>query len=109
MWFGVAEYLFRDPARLDAALTAAIHDKRHRSDDVEFLTAARGWSQCVRFGSFEWYRHRFEETSAFFAPRFEESRKQAAAMCVVARVRSFASGHELIARRLTEILRDSKT
>lgn len=107
MWFGVAEYLFRSPERLDAALTAAIHDKRHRSDDVEFLTAARGWSQCVRFGSFEWYRHRFEETAKFFEPRFEESRKQAAAMCVGLSV-LFKRDMLMCSHRLKEILADAK-
>lgn len=80
LWIGVAEYLFRSPERLDAAIHAAIHDKGHRSDDAEFLVAARGWSQCVSYGDFEWYRTRFEETRAFFEPRFDESRKQASAL-----------------------------
>lgn len=76
LWIGVAEYLFRSPERLDAAISAAIWHKGHRSDDAEFLIAARGWSQCVSYGDFEWYRHRFEETRAFFEPRFAESRVQ---------------------------------
>jgi prephenate dehydrogenase (NADP+) len=82
MWFGVAEYLFRDEARLEAAIKAAVWEKKFRSDDLEFTVAARGWSQCISFGNFEWYRHRFEETAAFFEPRFEESRKQATSMYV---------------------------
>lgn len=80
LWIGVAEYLFRSPERLEAAIKAAIWDKSHRSDDAEFLVAARGWSQCVSYGDFEWYRHRFEETRAFFEPRFQESAKQNAAL-----------------------------
>jgi prephenate dehydrogenase (NADP+) len=80
MWFGVAEYLFRDEARLEAAIKAAVWEKRFRSDDLEFTVAARGWSECISFGNFEWYRHRFEETAAFFEPRFEESRKQTSSM-----------------------------
>ncbi|KAK4703453.1 prephenate dehydrogenase (NADP+), partial [Phenoliferia sp. Uapishka_3] len=80
LWIGVAEYLFRSPERLDEAIKAAIHNKGHRSDDAEFLVAARGWSQCVSYGDFEWYRHRFEDTRAFFEPRFPESRKQASAL-----------------------------
>ena len=80
LWIGVAEYLFRSPERLNAAITAAIWDKSHRSDDAEFLVAARGWSQCVSYGDFEWYRTRFEETMRFFEPRFEESRRQGNAM-----------------------------
>ncbi|KAL7411584.1 hypothetical protein BDY24DRAFT_395384 [Mrakia frigida] len=73
MWIGVAEYLFRDEARLEEAVCAALEDKEHRSDDVEFVVASRGWSQCVEFGSWEMYRERFERTAAFFSPRFEEA------------------------------------
>ncbi|KAL8286948.1 hypothetical protein RQP46_003954 [Phenoliferia psychrophenolica] len=80
LWIGVAEYLFRSEERLEAAIQAAIHETGHRSDDAEFLVAARGWSQCVSFGDFEWYRTRFEETRGFFEGRFEESRKQQAAL-----------------------------
>lgn len=79
-WIGVAEYLFRSPARLEAAIVAAARDKSHRSDDCEFLAAARGWSDCVRYGNFDSYRQRFEETASFFEPRFEESRRANAAM-----------------------------
>lgn len=80
MWIGVAEYLFRSPSRLESAIKAAIWDKGHRSDDAEFLVAARGWSQCVSYGDFQWYRHRFEESARFFEPRFEESRRVNAEM-----------------------------
>jgi prephenate dehydrogenase (NADP+) len=73
MWFGVAEYLFRSRARLDAAIHAAMHDLSLRPDDVEFIIAARGWSQCVSFGSFELYRRRFMDTRAFFESRFDEA------------------------------------
>ncbi|KDQ50412.1 hypothetical protein JAAARDRAFT_199970 [Jaapia argillacea MUCL 33604] len=80
MWIGVAEYLFRSDERLDAAIQAALHDVSHRSDDLEFVVAARGWSQCVSFGSFELYRERFTHTAEFFQPRFEESVKVGSAM-----------------------------
>lgn len=73
MWIGVAEYLFRSETRLDAALDAAVHDVSHRSDDLEFVVAARGWSQCVNFGSFALYKDRFKHTQAFFEPRFAEA------------------------------------
>lgn len=73
LWIGVAEYLFRAPARLDAAIEAALRDVSHRADDLEFVVAARGWSQAVSFGNFELYRERFEQTAAFFRPRFAES------------------------------------
>lgn len=80
LWIGVAEYLFRDRRRLDAALEAALTDTTHRSDDLEFIVAARGWSQCVSFGSFELYRRRFEETASFFQPRFADAQVVAARM-----------------------------
>ncbi|KAF8757893.1 Prephenate dehydrogenase [Rhizoctonia solani] len=73
MWIGVAEYLFRSEERLDAALSAAVHNVSHRSDDLEFVVAARGWSQCVTFGSFELYKDRFQHTQSFFQPRFAEA------------------------------------
>jgi prephenate dehydrogenase (NADP+) len=73
MWFGVAEYLFRSPGRLEAAIQAALYDVSHRYDDVEFVVASRGWSQCVSFGNFDLYRSRFQKTATFFEPRFEEA------------------------------------
>ncbi|KLO10768.1 Prephenate dehydrogenase [Schizopora paradoxa] len=73
LWIGVAEYLFRSEERLDAAIDAAVNDVWHRADDLEFVVAARGWSQCVRFGNFDLYRERFERTAEFFKPRFAEA------------------------------------
>ncbi|KZT21141.1 Prephenate dehydrogenase [Neolentinus lepideus HHB14362 ss-1] len=80
MWIGVAEYLFRSRARLDAALNAALYDVTHRSDDLEFVVAARGWAQCVAFGSFELYKDRFGETAGFFRARFEDAVRVGSAM-----------------------------
>lgn len=80
MWLGVAESLFRSSDRLDAAIQAAVHVTSHRSDDLEFVVAARGWSQCVSFGNFELYRRRFEQTAAFFEPRFQEATEVGSAM-----------------------------
>ncbi|KAF8257775.1 hypothetical protein EI94DRAFT_1723616 [Lactarius quietus] len=73
MRFGVAGYLFWSEERLDAAIQAALYDVSHRYDDVEFVVSSRGWSQCVSFGKFEWYRSRFEKTASFFESRFEEA------------------------------------
>lgn len=75
MWIGVAEYLFRSNDRLDAAVQAAVHDVSHRSDDLEFVVAARGWSQCVSFGNFDLYRERFTDTAQFFQSRFAEANR----------------------------------
>ncbi|KAF9457130.1 hypothetical protein BDZ94DRAFT_1176255 [Collybia nuda] len=73
LFLGVAEHLFLSPALLESAMNSALHDTWHRSDDLEFVVAARGWSQCVSFGSFDLYRRRFDETRAFFDGRFEEA------------------------------------
>ena len=76
----MAEYLFRSVSRLDTAIHSALHDVTHRSDDLEFVVAARGWSQCVAFGNFELYKDRFTQTAAFFESRFEEANKIGGAM-----------------------------
>ena len=80
LFLGVAEHLFRSPALLSASIHSALYDSWHRADDLEFVCAARGWSQCVSFGSFSVYRMRFEETAAFFKERFEEGGKLGAEM-----------------------------
>ncbi|KAF8624194.1 hypothetical protein AX17_007183 [Amanita inopinata Kibby_2008] len=72
LFLGVAEHLFLNPDLLEASMHSALHDKWHRADDLEFVIAARGWSQCVSFMSFEMYKKRFLETSKFFEARFEE-------------------------------------
>ena len=83
LWIGVSEYLFRSQERLDAAIFAALYDMSHRSNDMEFVIAARGWSQCISFGSFELYKDRFEQTAQFFKPRFEDATKVGSAMIQV--------------------------
>jgi prephenate dehydrogenase (NADP+) len=73
MWIGVAEYLFRSTERLHTAIRSAVYDVTLCSDDLEFVVAARGWSQCVSFGSFDLYKRRFLETASFFESRFDEA------------------------------------
>ncbi|TFK37609.1 prephenate dehydrogenase [Crucibulum laeve] len=73
LFLGVAEHLFLSPPLLAMAIYSALNDTWHRADDLEFVVAARGWSQCVSFGSFEVYRRRFEETRGFFEGRFDEA------------------------------------
>jgi len=80
MWIGVAEYLFRSRDRLDAAILAASYDISHRSDDLEFVIAAGGWSKCISYGSFGLYKQRFHETAEFFESRFQEATKVGTAM-----------------------------
>ncbi|CAO1618470.1 unnamed protein product [Parajaminaea phylloscopi] len=75
MWIGVCEYLFRSPDRIRSAIRAGIHDTSFRSDDTEFVVAARGWAQAVQFGNFALYEWRFKDTAAFFQPRFDEANK----------------------------------
>ena len=73
LFLGVAEHLFLSPSLLSASIHSALFDTWHRADDLEFVVAARGWSQCVSFGIFEVYKRRFEETRRFFEGRFEEA------------------------------------
>jgi len=75
LFLGVAEHLFLSPSLLASACHSALFDTWHRSDDLEFVIAARGWSQCVSFMNFEVYRRRFEETRTFFDGRFDEAGK----------------------------------
>lgn len=70
---GITEYLFRKPEMLEDAIQAALHRKEIRSDDMEFVTCARGWAECVELGSMEGYRKRFEGTAEFFKDRFTDS------------------------------------
>ena len=60
---------------LDTALTAALNDTSHHSDDLEFIVAAWGWSWCVRFWSFKLCKERFGETAEFFKLWFEGARR----------------------------------
>lgn len=80
LWLGVASALFLNPSRLEHAISSALNDPSHRSDDLEFVVAARGWSQCVQFGSFDLYQERFEATAKFFESRFEEAGRVGAEM-----------------------------
>jgi prephenate dehydrogenase (NADP+) len=73
LFLGVAEHLFLSPPLLSASIQSALFDTWHRADDLEFVVAARGWSQCISFGIFEVYKRRFEETRKFFEGRFEEA------------------------------------
>ncbi|RUP49565.1 hypothetical protein BC936DRAFT_142218, partial [Jimgerdemannia flammicorona] len=70
---GITEYLFRSPHLLEEALKAALHNREIRVSDMEFMTAARGWAECVELGNMEGYRKRFEATAGFFSDRFAES------------------------------------
>lgn len=74
MWFGLIQFLFQSTERLEATISASIHDLSYRSDDCEFVLAARGWSQCISYGDFGLYRQRFEHTAEFFSPMFEEGK-----------------------------------
>ncbi len=75
LFLGVAEHLFLNPSLLRASLHSALYDTWHRADDLEFVVAARGWSQAVGFGNFEVYKRRFMQTRAFLESRFEEGVK----------------------------------
>ena len=70
----------RKPERLLDACRAAMDITQFRSDDLEFVVAARGWAQAVQFGDFDAYRKRFELTREFFAPRLAQANKVGAEM-----------------------------
>ncbi|KAG0146959.1 hypothetical protein CROQUDRAFT_656752 [Cronartium quercuum f. sp. fusiforme G11] len=74
MWFGLIQFLFLNPERLESTISASIKDLSYRGDDCEFVLAARGWSQCISHGDFQVYRRRFEHTAEFFSPMFEEGK-----------------------------------
>ncbi|MBW0495865.1 hypothetical protein O181_035580 [Austropuccinia psidii MF-1] len=80
LWFSLIYHLFHSPERLEKAIVAAVRNLDYRADDCEFVMAARGWSQCIGYGDFQLYRRRFEETSEFFKPRFQEVRAKGDAM-----------------------------
>ncbi|EFP74148.2 uncharacterized protein PGTG_00104 [Puccinia graminis f. sp. tritici CRL 75-36-700-3] len=42
LWFGLIHHLFRSPERLDKAIHAAVHNLDYRTDNSEFVLAARG-------------------------------------------------------------------
>ncbi|KOS20831.1 putative prephenate dehydrogenase [Escovopsis weberi] len=71
---GVTEHLFRNAPLLAETLRTAVHDKRYRSDDLEFTFAARGWAECVTLGHFETWEKRFVHTQSFFEPRFADAK-----------------------------------
>ncbi|KAI8059507.1 hypothetical protein BC940DRAFT_313593 [Gongronella butleri] len=73
LWMGITEYLFRNDNMLEETIQAALHRKEIRSDDMEFVTCARGWAECVELGSMHAYERRFNGTAAFFQDRFTES------------------------------------
>lgn len=80
LWLGVAESLFRSPAKLDEALRVAIEDDTFRGDDLEFTFAARAWAECVSLGNWETWKERFLQTQKFFEPRFGDAIEVANAM-----------------------------
>ncbi|TPX37670.1 hypothetical protein SmJEL517_g00579 [Synchytrium microbalum] len=70
---GITEYVVANPDLLTLAIETALYDKRIRGDDMQFYSATRGWAECIAVGSFDTYRHRFEETATFFGDRLKEA------------------------------------
>ncbi|KAH3902251.1 probable Prephenate dehydrogenase [NADP(+)] [Saccharomycodes ludwigii] len=75
IFLGVSEYLFHDKSSLLEILDASLNTYSFRGDDLEFVIAARNWSQIVSHGDFELYRKTFEETQKFFEPMFPEANR----------------------------------
>jgi len=74
-FLGVTEYLFCTPNLLDEALDCAITNTEFRHDDLEFIIAARNWSQIVSNGDFSGYKREFEKTQEFFKPMLPEANR----------------------------------
>ncbi|CCD24244.1 prephenate dehydrogenase (NADP(+)) NDAI_0C05850 [Naumovozyma dairenensis CBS 421] len=75
IFLGVSEYLFLEPNLLEQTIDAAMNDQSFRTDDLEFVIAAREWSSIVTFQSFDLYEERFEQVQEFFKPMFPEANK----------------------------------
>lgn len=63
------------PNLLDNCIADSLSSYEYRGDDVEFVVAARSWSEAVQHGDFEAYRLMFEETQKFFKHMFPEASK----------------------------------
>ncbi|BAO38441.1 prephenate dehydrogenase [NADP+] [Kluyveromyces marxianus] len=73
IFLGVSEYLFLSEGLLEQTIEAAINVTEFRADDMEFVIAARSWSNIVSFGNFDLYKRQFEEVQRFFTPMFPEA------------------------------------
>ncbi|CAH6722376.1 prephenate dehydrogenase [NADP(+)] [[Candida] jaroonii] len=73
IFLGVTEYLFCTPGLLEECIEVACKDPTFRHEDLEFVVAARSWSDLVSSGSFDLYRKKFEDIQQFFAPKFKEA------------------------------------
>jgi len=75
---GIVEYLFRDEELLEESLSAAIHNKKIRADDLEFHSAVREWSSIIGYGDINGYKQHFNEAKTFFEHRLDQGRMQSA-------------------------------
>lgn len=73
IFLGVTEYLFCTPQLLEESIEAACTDPTFRSDDLEFVIAARQWSDLVTYGDYNLYKTKFQDVQQFFAPKFKEA------------------------------------
>ncbi|AEY99039.1 FAGR219Wp [Eremothecium gossypii FDAG1] len=80
IFLGVSEYLFLAPGLLERTIVHAVDDSTFRADDLEFVAAARSWSQLISFGNFDLYRRQFEEVQRFFEPMFPDATRIGNAM-----------------------------
>lgn len=75
---GIVEYLFRNEELLEESITAAIHDKQIRADDLEFHSSVREWSSIIGYGDMNGYKEHFNQTKIFFQDRLDQGRMQSA-------------------------------
>ncbi|EGV63441.1 prephenate dehydrogenase (NADP(+)) [Yamadazyma tenuis] len=73
IFLGVTEYLFCTPGLLEESIEVACSDPTFRTDDLEFVIAARQWSDLVTHGNYDLYRTKFEDVQQFFSPMLKEA------------------------------------
>lgn len=95
IFLGVTEYLFCTPGLLEESIDVACKDPTFRNDDLEFVIAARQWSDLVTYGNYDLYRTKFEDVQQFFAPKFKEANAVGNEMIkiILARVREAEARH----------------
>lgn len=75
IWLGVTEFVFCTPGMLESIVDFVVTDHTFRRDDMEFVIAARTWSDIVHHGDFELYKSTFEKVQGFYKPMFPEANK----------------------------------
>lgn len=95
IFLGVTEYLFCTPGLLEECVEVACQDPTFRHDDLEFVVAARSWSDLVTSGNYELYKNKFQDIQEFFSPKFVDANKVGNEMIkiILQRVKEYEDKH----------------